>query len=36
MVYHHLNKFGDHRHCDSVDIKFLIRHVMSHDKCFVN
>ena len=34
VVYHHRDKFGDHRNCDSADLMFLICHVTSRNHAF--
>ena len=36
MVTHHPDKFGDHKHCDSGDIMFLICYVTTCLKVYVN
>ena len=34
MVYHHSDKFGDHRHCDSGVLFLFFCHVTLHDHMF--
>ena len=34
MVFHHSDKFGDHRYCDSGDTMFSICHLTSRDLMF--
>ena len=33
-VYYHPDEFGDHRHCDSKNVLFLICHLTSMDHMF--